>query len=92
MTNHDVVVYVSSNCKQCEQVLSLLDDWGVTYQEINTSKDRDYMKELQKNNIYGTPATFIGNEIVLGLQKNKLKRELGLEANKTFLYTSSFNR
>ncbi|WP_226038163.1 glutaredoxin family protein [Aquibacillus saliphilus] len=78
MIEQDVVVYVSNNCRQCNKVLSLLEDGNVPYTKKNTSVNKDYMKELQGERIYGTPATFVNNEIVLGMQKSKLQRVLGI--------------
>lgn len=78
MANQHVVVYTSDKCVQCKRVVEKLDDWGVDYEERNISADRSFIKELQENKIYGTPATFIGNYRVLGFQEYKLKKALGI--------------
>ncbi|WP_217587364.1 glutaredoxin family protein [Lentibacillus saliphilus] len=74
----DVVVYVSSDCTASSTVLRQLDEWNVPYQKKNVSENQDTMKELQSMGIFGTPATFVGNVTILGLQLNKLKRTLGV--------------
>ncbi|WP_028785195.1 glutaredoxin family protein [Thalassobacillus devorans] len=78
MTKHDVVVYVSNNCSHCEKVVAKLKEWDVNFREKNVSENREHFKELQRQKIYGTPAAFIDGEQVLGFQKGKLQRKLGI--------------
>ncbi|MCP3029749.1 glutaredoxin family protein [Halobacillus sp. A1] len=79
MTQHSVIVYTSDQCSQCEKVLAKLSEWNIEYKEKNISRDNSYFKELQSQKIYGTPATFINDEKVLGFQERKLKRTLGIQ-------------
>ncbi|WP_407271767.1 glutaredoxin family protein [Radiobacillus sp. PE A8.2] len=78
MENQDIVVYISNDCSQCDELVSQLDEWGVKYQQKNTTENANFLKDLQKQKIYATPAVFIGNQKILGFQKNKLKQELGI--------------
>ncbi|MBM7554381.1 glutaredoxin family protein [Thalassobacillus pellis] len=81
MTKHGVIVYVSNDCRHCEQVVNQLKEWEVDFVEKNVTNNRESFKELQRERVYGTPATFIGGRKVLGFQKRKLKRELGIYEN-----------
>ncbi|WP_339229868.1 glutaredoxin domain-containing protein [Oceanobacillus sp. FSL K6-2867] len=76
----EVTVYVSDNSLKCNQVLSLLDKYNISYKKKNVTANQSFMEELQELNIYGTPATFIDeNEPILGYQKSKIKWALGIK-------------
>ncbi|MUV38486.1 hypothetical protein JNUCC1_02324 [Lentibacillus sp. JNUCC-1] len=78
MNHKDIVVYVSNNCSSSETVINQLERWNVDYKAKNVSKDQEIMSELQEQGIFGTPATFVGNEPILGPQLSKLKRKIGV--------------
>ncbi|MFD1019311.1 glutaredoxin family protein [Thalassobacillus hwangdonensis] len=81
MSTQQVVVYISDNCKSCERLIHQFEEWELDYTVKNISKDKAYFQELQQKKVYGTPATFIDDERVLGFQKRKLKRTLGIREN-----------
>ncbi|MDC3413132.1 glutaredoxin family protein [Aquibacillus sp. 3ASR75-11] len=78
MEKPHVVVYVSDNCSHSEKVLSLLEYVNVPYEKKNISEEKKVVRELQQHQIYGTPATFINNQVILGYQKYKIKQALGM--------------
>ncbi|PBB06053.1 MULTISPECIES: glutaredoxin family protein [Salimicrobium] len=77
MSEGSIVLYTSRPCGQCDKVRDMLDSWEVTYEERMLSEDPGYLKTLQEAGIYGTPVTFIGDDRVLGVQENKLKKKVG---------------
>ncbi|MFG6150425.1 glutaredoxin family protein [Halobacillus sp. B23F22_1] len=79
MSQQRVIVYTSDHCTHCKKVLSKLTEWEIDYKEKNITQDKSYFKELQKQKVYGTPATFINDEKVLGYQERSLKRALGIQ-------------
>lgn len=79
MTMSKVVVYVSEVNEPSKKVIELLDDYKITYEMKNVTKNKTYLQDLQSKGIYGTPATEIDGDIVLGFQKNKLKYALGVD-------------
>lgn len=83
MGNQDVVVYISENNTSCNKVIQLIEEQDVSYKVKNVSKHKDYMKELQKNGIYGTPALFIKGQdyFILGYQKNRIIKALNHISN-----------
>jgi glutaredoxin len=91
MSNAKVVVYTSQNCAQCDQVLAKLSEWDVNFEERNVSENREHFKELQSKRIYGTPATFIDGEKILGFQERKLKRTLGISYEERFFDKDAMN-
>ncbi|MGM8216643.1 glutaredoxin family protein [Bacillaceae bacterium W0354] len=71
-----VTLYTTDHCKKSEQLRNLFKEWGVTFKEKNTSKNKAFLKELQNLGIYGTPTTFIGDQFIEGLQKDRLYKIL----------------
>ncbi|MCD8510324.1 MAG: glutaredoxin [Bacillus sp. (in: Bacteria)] len=67
-----IVVYTSSGCSYCDQVLEILTEEQVEFDERNISENLDYFKEWKAKDVLGTPATFLGEELVLGVEKLKL--------------------
>ncbi|AVQ97999.1 hypothetical protein OBCHQ24_02660 [Oceanobacillus iheyensis] len=80
MSKNNVWVYISEDNEDCERVLQLLDKKNVPYEVKNVTKHPENKKEMQKRGIYGTPATFIGDEnnLILGYQEEKLNLMLGV--------------
>lgn len=78
MSDSKVVVYTSHDCVHCASVVTKLSEWDIDFEERNISDNREYIKELQKQKVYGTPATFVDDEKVLGFQEKKLRRVLGI--------------
>lgn len=77
--NKDVIVYSTPSCGYCYTLKSYLQENNIKYEEININKDpeeRKKMEELsgQKN----IPVTIIGEEIVIGWNKKKIKELLNL--------------
>lgn len=82
MSENHVTIYISDGNMQCEKLIKQLDEWNVSYAIKNVSHNRDYMKGLQDIGIFGTPATFVGDQpAILGFQKNNIKYALGLGNN-----------
>ncbi|MBB5172256.1 glutaredoxin family protein [Texcoconibacillus texcoconensis] len=75
-TEENVVVFTSSGCPYCQQVLEALEEWEVSFEERNVSQDKRYFQQLRDHKLHGTPATLKGGSVVLGFQKEKLQRLL----------------
>lgn len=75
---HDVVIYVSDNNSYCKKVIDLVQEHDVSYKVKNVTQNKNYMKELQNNGIYGTPALFVKGEdhSILGYQREKIRTAL----------------
>lgn len=81
MKDKNVIIYVSDNNPHCKKVLNQMDKWDVSYKIKNVTQNSNYMRDLQDQGIYGTPATFIKDKskVILGFQKNEIKHALGLD-------------
>ena len=84
MSQHHVVVYVSDNCTQCESLLSFIEKKDISYELKNVSKSHTARRELRQQDIYGTPVTFIDDEIFLGVPKRRLEQKLGIDTYSFF--------
>lgn len=91
LLNPEVIVYTSRNCDDCEKVIGKLNEWEIKYEERNVSENREYFKELQGNNVYGTPAIFINGEKILGYQIRKMKQKLGIKEKPQYIDIDSMN-
>ncbi|MFB4168116.1 glutaredoxin family protein [Virgibacillus sp. JSM 102003] len=81
MNDKEVIVYISDNCPICEKLLTQLDELDVHYTTRNITKDREYIKHIHECDVFGTPATFVGDEVVCGFQINKIKYLLDMSCN-----------
>ncbi|MFD2923218.1 glutaredoxin family protein [Halobacillus naozhouensis] len=91
MIGHEVIVYTSNDCVQCEKVLAKLSKWNIAFEERNISKDERHFKDLKAQRIYATPATFFNSEKILGYQERRLRRALGIPYDATFQKTSNIS-
>lgn len=80
MSDQEVVIYVSDNSLPCKQLLNHMDKWNISYRVKNVNKNSEYMRDLQEQGIYGTPATFIKSQkhVILGFQEKKINHALGI--------------
>ncbi|MFC4388148.1 glutaredoxin family protein [Gracilibacillus marinus] len=79
MTKQTLDVYISDNCKECEQLIDFLDKNQMSYEIKNISNTKEHLKELQANQVYATPAVKIpSGKFLLGFQKEHLIKVLGL--------------
>ncbi|GAA0431554.1 hypothetical protein GCM10008983_05160 [Lentibacillus halophilus] len=84
MNNQKVVVYISDANNDCKQLLSQLDYCQIDYETKNITQHKDHMEQLQENGIFGTPATFVNDRLILGRQINTIKYELGLKQHESY--------
>jgi glutaredoxin-like YruB-family protein len=75
-----VTVYTTPTCSWCTTVKSHLKKHGIRYTELDVSRDQNAAAEMQrKSGQMGVPQTDIGGEIVVGFDKVKLNRLLGIQ-------------
>lgn len=91
LSNPNVIVYTSRNCNYCDKVITKLEEWEIDYEERNVSENREQFRELQRRNVYGTPAVFIDGEKILGFQERKMKNRLGIKEETPYMNTNTMN-
>ena len=74
-----VKIYSTESCVYCKMVKEFFDKNNVKYEEKDVSKDEKSRAELvEKSGQTGVPVIDIEGEIVIGYDKEKIKRILGL--------------
>lgn len=91
MSKPDVVVYTSDGCNYCDRVLDYLNEWDIDFTEKNISQNDAYCREMKESKVYGTPVTFIDDEKVLGFQKRKFKKLLGIHELSSYIKQKDFS-
>lgn len=69
----NVTMFTSSTWPHCITAKMYLQEKGISYEEKNISIDKSARTELMKRGIRGVPAFLIGDEIVLGLDTDKIE-------------------
>ena len=62
----------------CERVKEFLSQEGIEFEERNVAEDESAFAELEKIGVLSTPVTVIDGEAVIGFDRAKLQRLLGL--------------
>ena len=74
-----VKVYSTPTCPYCVRAKQFLKDNNITYEDIDVSQDQAKADEMvQKSGQIGVPVLNIDNEIIIGFDKEKIKRALGI--------------
>ncbi len=63
----------------CNRTKEFLSQKGIGFEERDVSKDEAALQELQKRGLMTTPVTLIDGEAVVGFDRAKLAKLLGLE-------------
>ena len=74
-----VTVYSTPTCPWCSKTKEFLKENNVQYQEINVAADHKAAQDMiEKSGQMGVPVTEIDGTIIVGFDKNALKRALKL--------------
>lgn len=68
----DVTVYTSSTCPYCTLVKDYLNERQVEFEEKNISTDQTAREELMAKGHAGVPVVVIGEDEVVGFDKDKI--------------------
>ena len=74
-----VKVYSTPTCPFCVRVKQFLKDSNVVFEDIDVSKDQAQAEQMvEKSGQIGVPVLDIDGEIIIGFDKEKIKKALGL--------------
>jgi len=74
-----VMVYSTPTCPYCIRVKQFLKDNNVAYQDIDVSSDQAKAEEMtSKSGQLGVPIIDINGQVIVGFDKGKIKKALGL--------------
>lgn len=75
-----VDIYTTPTCAFCKATKEFFKEHGVEYTEHDVSADEEAREEMiEISEQMGVPVTKVGDEIVVGFNKNKLAELLNLE-------------
>lgn len=73
-----IVVFTSDTCPYCTMMKDYLTGKGIPFEERNITRDPSARHVLIEHEIMGVPATFVGETVVLGFDKDKINELLGI--------------
>jgi len=75
----NIVVFSTPTCSWCRKIKGYLKANGFAYKDIDVSRDSRALADMQrKTGQQGVPQTWVNNQPVIGFDKAKLDRLLGL--------------
>ncbi len=80
MEKKKVIVYSTPTCPYCVMVKKFLKDHNVEFEDIDVAADKEKAQYMvDKSGQMGVPVVEIGDEFVVGFDKQKISDLLGLE-------------
>lgn len=74
-----VTIYSTPTCHFCQMSKEFFKEHGVNYTEYNVASDLEKRQEMiQKSGQMGVPVIFVGNEMVIGFDQERLSDLLGV--------------
>jgi glutaredoxin-like YruB-family protein len=79
-SEHQIKVFTTPVCPYCHTLKTFLEDNGFGYEEIDVSQDEEGKKEMiEKSGQMGVPVIEIDGEAVVGFEREKIIKLLGME-------------
>ena len=74
-----VKIYSTPSCPHCKAAKNYFKSLGISFEDVDVSRDqREAERMVQKTHQYGVPVIELGNQIVIGFDRNKIDRILGV--------------
>ena len=64
----------------CDREKAWLSQHNIEFTERDVATDEQALDELERMNVFSTPATLVDDELVVGFDREKLSRLLGIES------------
>jgi len=74
-----VIIFTSSSCPWCNRVKQYLSERRFRFREVNVERDPEGARELRRRNITGVPVVLINNHPIVGFDKAKINKLLGIK-------------
>jgi glutaredoxin-like YruB-family protein len=76
-----ITIYSTPTCHFCQMTKEYLKEHGIGYTDYDVAHDLEKRQEMiQKSGQMGVPVIFIGDELIIGFDKEKLASTLGIPA------------
>ncbi len=78
-TKHKVLVFTTPTCSWCKRLKSYLRERRVPFREVDISRDPSAARDVQRRTgQMGVPVIIIDNKPIVGFDRPKIDRLLGL--------------
>jgi len=78
--NQKVIVFTSPYCSWCKRAKDYLIQHRIRFKEVDVTKDESAARDIvRKTGQQGTPVILVNNRPVIGFDKAKLDRLLGIK-------------
>jgi glutaredoxin 3 len=74
-----IIIFTSSSCPWCNRVKQYLREKRFRFREVNVERDPEGARELRRRNIMGVPVVLISNHPIVGFDKAKIDKLLGVK-------------
>ena len=79
--NKTVTIYSTPTCHFCQMTKDFLKEKGIDYTDYNVASDLEKRQEMiLKSGQMGVPVIFVGDEMIIGFDKERLVSTLGVTA------------
>ena len=79
MSNKKVKLFTTPTCPYCVTLKKFLEQNDVEFEDIDVSEDEEALDEMkEKSGQTGVPVVEIGDEVIVGFEKQKIKQLLDL--------------
>jgi len=76
-----VTIYSTPTCHFCQMTKDFLKEKGIAFTDFNVAQDLEKRQEMiQKSGQMGVPVIFIGDEMIIGFDQERLVSTLGIAA------------
>lgn len=77
----NVTIYSTPTCHFCQMAKEFLKEKGIGYTEHNVASDLEKRQEMiQRSGQMGVPVIFVGDEMIIGFDQERLASTLGIAA------------
>ncbi len=74
-----VTIYSTPTCHFCQMTKDFLKEKGIAYTDFDVAHDLEKRQEMiQKSGQMGVPVIFVGTEMIIGFDKERLASTLGI--------------
>jgi glutaredoxin 3 len=64
----------------CGREKAWLSEHSIEFEEQDVAADEEALEELERRNVFSTPATLVDDELVVGFDRERLSRLLEIES------------
>ena len=76
-----VTIYSTPTCHFCQVAKDFLKENNIVYTELNVAQDLEKRQEMiQRSGQMGVPVIFVGDEMIIGFDRERLASVLGINA------------